>query len=1007
MTALVRFSLRAMVIFFIAFLSFLGRGTHAASLLDVRDIMTRQLISTASNHEIRFVTPSGVADAGSTITLHFPFGFGLTGVDASDIALSHGVSTGFETAETLASSAAPGVWGASLSGYVITLTPPINTLPGEIGAGETVVIRIGTAVSASADQITNPSTAGTYSIQIRGAFGDAGGVIVPITSGDSLSVSATVPASTSAPSTGSPVDTGGGGSTVPPPPPTPPPVIAPPVPEPPPSPSPAPAPEPTPSSPVSPAGSSSPGGTGTGASSGGGGGQASISFRFARVVSVEERSILLAWETDQSASGLVEYGLSDFSLRQRDESVGRVHTLRIAELEPATAYRLRITARVPGGPVVSTLLTASTLVDVTPPANPATLRVIGQDGQVALEWTNPTAIDFSEVVLVAREDRFAETILDGRMVYSGTAQATIDAGLLSGRRYFYTLFARDRAGNVSGGSLASAQTWLSPFVSPPPGPSPAPDEPSPLVPPSKPLSRVLPARWFEESGSFEFRLVGGFFEAFEGQNIRIVLPGRVDGMNLKRAEVRVGDQRYRFAQQSSGEWSTVLTLPQEQQSTVTLVADLDGGFEVQASSVFRIKPRFFVREEADGQAASGTEILVMRRLGMEWVRWDPRRSDQINPFLVGRDGMYGFFVEPGLYRLLVRREGFLSVEREVELKGNILGVTLSLRVASPITQILANTKEVLASPLVQEVNKQVVAPVVVAVAVTNLATATSAASVFRYIYFLFTQPLLLIGRRKRKQWGVVYNALSKQPIDLAIVRLVDAGTGRVLQTRITDGQGRYSFFVKSGVYRLQVVKKGYEFPTRYLVHDREDGLLLDLYHGELVEVKESGALIAANIPVDPMEVAEKTPQKLLSEKRWRIVQRVSAAVGLVTSFASLLLSPGWLTAVLFVLQVMTYALFYRLAAAAKPKEWGIVYDGASKRGVGQTVVRIFDKRFHKLLETQITDKQGKYAFFAGPNVYTLMADKPGYEPFRSQDIDLTHTKTPVVSEKIVLQPKKL
>jgi MFS family permease len=108
-----------------------------------------------------------------------------------------------------------------------------GTAPIFIAIGETVVIRIGTAVSASADQITNPSTAGTYSIQIRGAFGDAGGVIVPITSGDSLSVSATVPASTSAPSTGSPVDTGGGGSTVPPPPPTPPPVIAPPVPEPP------------------------------------------------------------------------------------------------------------------------------------------------------------------------------------------------------------------------------------------------------------------------------------------------------------------------------------------------------------------------------------------------------------------------------------------------------------------------------------------------------------------------------------------------------------------------------------------------------------------------------------------------------------------------------------------------------------------------------------------------------------------------------------------------------
>jgi hypothetical protein len=70
------------------------------------------------------------------------------------------------------------------------------------------------------------------------------------------------------------------------------------------------------------------------------------------------------------------------------------------------------------------------------------------------------------------------------------------------------------------------------------------------------------------------------------------------------------------------------------------------------------------------------------------------------------------------------------------------------------------------------------------------------------------------------------------------------------------------------------------------------------------------------------------------------------------------------------------------------------------------VVRIFDKRFHKLLETQITDKDGKYAFFAGPNVYMLMADKAGYEAYHSPDLDLTQAKNPVISEKIILQPKK-
>lgn len=83
----------------------------------------------------------------------------------------------------------------------------------------------------------------------------------------------------------------------------------------------------------------------------------------------------------------------------------------------------------------------------------------------------------------------------------------------------------------------------------------------------------------------------------------------------------------------------------------------------------------------------------------------------------------------------------------------------------------------------------------------------------------------------------------------------------------------------------------------------------------------------------------------------------------------------------------------------------MVYDAASRQTLGQTVVRIFDKRFNKLLETQVTDKDGRYAFFTGPNVYTVTAEKPGYEKFQSKDIDLTKGDERVVKEPIQLKKK--
>lgn len=1011
---MLRFSsfFRAVIIFSTASLCLVCVDVRAASLTTMQDVMTRQKISLPSNHELGFVTPSGVDASSDTITIVFGSGFTLTTIGVPDIALSHGVTTGFETLETLAASAAIGVWGVSVSGQMITLTAPTDASSGEIGAGQRVVIRIGTS-TGGAGQITNPATAGTYRITVGGVFGDMGELMIPIVSNDSLTVSATVPPASAGGGETAGGDTGGGGATAGPPPPPPP--TVPPVSEPAPPtvvtpPVTPPTEPPPPTTGPTPEGSAGGAAAGAGSGSGGGGatagsGVSTLAFREARVVSLEERSVVLTWETDRPASALIEYGVDDYRLRVAEDAILRTHTLRVNGLQSDTLYQFRITARA-GGQVVSRRVTARTLSDVTAPTNPSELRAIGQEGQVVLEWLNPVSDDFAEVIVLARDDRFATSLSDGREVYRGTGQGAVDSGLLPRRTYYYALFARDRNGNVSSGAIASAQTWDAVIPS---LPSVTTTIPEPLLPIEEPffgIVREIEPIWSDESGSFRFQAIEGVFEAFALQSIRVVVPERIEGQRVERAEIRFAGGRYQFVRDAAGTWSTTVRLPSQGRAEGEVEVVLEDGSRARMEIVFVLKERFSILEEASQQAASGTEIRVMRQTSDGLVTWDVKTSAQINPFFTGIDGRYGFFVEPGTYRLFIRKEGFLSFDQEVVVKGNILGVPLSLRMATPIQQALANAREILESPAVQEVNKQVVAPVAVAVAVTNLATAASATSVFRYLYFLFTQPLLLLRRRKRTQWGTVYNALSKRPIDLAIVRLLDAASGRVVQTRITDAQGRYSFFVKPGTYRLQAVKQGFRFPTQYLAKDREDGALIDLYHGELIEVTQSGALVAANIPVDPDEVIEKTPKKMAAEKRFRVFQRVGASVGLIASLGSLILSPGWLTGGFFLLQVLTFGLFYRLAAASKPKDWGIVYDGSSKRGLGQTVVRIFDKRFHKLLETQITDKEGKYAFFAGPNVYMLMADKAGYEAYHSPDLDLTQAKNPVVSEKIVLHPKK-
>ncbi len=376
-----------------------------------------------------------------------------------------------------------------------------------------------------------------------------------------------------------------------------------------------------------------------------------------------------------------------------------------------------------------------------------------------------------------------------------------------------------------------------------------------------------------------------------------------------------------------------------------------------------------------------------------WVRFANTRSSD--------DGTYLFMVPNGRYQIHVEKAGYLSMTREILVEDHVVGETIAL-VSLPANATLAQVVRAIQNPQVQQVTQTFVAPATIAIGVANAAAATSAFNLLNYLRFLFTQPLLLLGRKRRKQWGVVYNALSKQPLDLAIVRLLHAETGVALQTRVTDGQGRFSFSVPSGKYRLQVAKAGFVFPTAYLKQDQEDGDFLDLYHGEPVHaVRET--VLAVNIPVDPVEKKEEPPARLIVKRRLRQFQQVVGVSGTVIAAGAFVIAPSLLMGGLLAAQLVLYLIMRRFVIPRHSKDWGVVYDAKTRQGLGRTIVRIFDKRFNKLLETQVTDKQGKYAFFAAKSVYYVTAEHQGYEKFQSPELDLSKAKEPVVHEKIPLK----
>jgi hypothetical protein len=288
--------------------------------------------------------------------------------------------------------------------------------------------------------------------------------------------------------------------------------------------------------------------------------------------------------------------------------------------------------------------------------------------------------------------------------------------------------------------------------------------------------------------------------------------------------------------------------------------------------------------------------------------------------------------------------------------------------------------------------------------VTAVASGTAMALTFNFLPFLqylLTSPILIFGRRKRKGFGVVYNALTKTPIDLAIVRLFrlkdqDDQKGRLTVSRVTDKGGRYFFLVQPGLYRLEVTKSSYLFPTKYLGQMKEDGAFLDLYHGEIIEVKDADVTITANIPLDPGE--DTSAAKLKHNQHVAVVRSIQhfiAAIGVLAAFIALVVRPEAISYLIFAVQVFVYLVSRRLARPHKPKSWGIVYDQKTGRPLSRVIARIFDPHYNKLLDSVITDAKGRYSFLLGPSAYYATFDKEGFATKEVKPIDLTRRKEPI------------
>jgi len=760
-----------------------------------------------------------------------------------------------------------------------------------------------------------------------------------------------------------------------------------------------------------------------------------------QVTNITNSTADISWITNEGTTSKIFYKIFNTGSQsmQPDGVLKISHFNTLSSLIANIQYEFFIEATDgSGNKALSPIGTFTTLPDNVPPSNVSNFVATPDDTINVLTWQNPIDSDFVGVRILSRTNTYPQNPNDGRLVFNGPAIAFTDSNLSNGTKYYYTIFAYDTSGNYSSGAITDG----TPF-----GPTP------PVLPPIETPTSTLPEEPIPpitgiNLGAFKFFTAKGLIELIPDNLGTIETLTRSDLKvsidinnipdNLQLMTLRINNSNYLMKLNSSGiAYDAEVILPSTvgiYSASVTLVFE---NTQQVVNFGINLKNDGLIFEKVDDtpNPLEGSIITLYELKNGNWIEWPASNYYQDNPVLTQDNGSYRYIVPNGTYYLEIYKSGYNSkktnrftvtknyindslelfaipkklldvIDPDALLLDNIGAITKNIgeQIVYNSNIITEGVVNIAQNPNVELVNNSIAAPTLTTIAIVNTFTAIPLLNLFSYLQYLLTQPLLFFKRKKRKAWGVVYDAFTKLPLDLAIIRLIDRKFNRIIRTVVTDKEGRYILFGNQGTFSLASTKPGYIFPSAFLKKTKTDSAYVDLYYGEDFDIKQDSQTISYNIPMDPIEKKESI-RKLWLKNILRGLQYGLAVGSIVFTLISFIITPNIKIGIFLIFNIMLLILFIRLARPKKFKEWGIITDSTGKP-IKNAVVRLFETEYNKLLSTQLTDNKGRYAFLAGRNVYYITCEKSGYEIIKTKPIDTrTKSKTGLITVNMKLEKK--
>ena len=202
--------------------------------------------------------------------------------------------------------------------------------------------------------------------------------------------------------------------------------------------------------------------------------------------------------------------------------------------------------------------------------------------------------------------------------------------------------------------------------------------------------------------------------------------------------------------------------------------------------------------------------------------------------------------------------------------------------------------------------------------------------------------------------------------------------------QITAADGQYTFFVPAGTYQLTATKDGYHayISGDINVINEPVSLNIELSKDQLQAISNSISQAFSGVIGGSKNIIvniHKLSAPIASNKSVAVTQNTTTVVAAaVVTVTAVLPTVANLPMLDFFGHIFAY-LAALVTRRKKQKALGQVIDSESGQPVAGAVVRITTSDTGKVLETQVTDAFGNFAFLVAPGTYTVETTKDHYQ----------------------------